>query len=71
MLDFLKKPLYNTCINWKIKRKVKFVYTVTYNYYNYASQSKSFDTYVAAKGFFNRINRDRRVRRVELIAPEK
>jgi hypothetical protein len=47
------------------------MYTVTYNYYNYASQSKSFDTYVAAKGFFNRINRDRRVRRVELIAPEK
>ena len=47
------------------------MYTVTYNYYNYASQSKSFDTYVAAKGFFNRINRDRRVRRAELIAPEK
>ena len=47
------------------------MYTVTYNYYNYASQSKSFETYMAAKGFFNRINRDRRVRRAELIAPEK
>ena len=52
-------------------KREKNMYTVTYNYYNYASQSKSFDTYVAAKGFFNRINRDRRVRRVELIAPEK
>jgi hypothetical protein len=47
------------------------MYTVTYKYYNYDSQSKSFDTYIAAKGFFNRINRDRRVRRVELIVPEK
>ena len=44
-------------------KREKNMYTVTYNYYNYASQSKSFDTYVAAKGFFNRINRDRRVRR--------
>jgi hypothetical protein len=45
------------------------MYTVTYKYYNYDSLSKSFDTYIAAKGFFNRISRDRRIRRVELIVP--
>ncbi len=43
------------------------MFTVPYSYYNYARQSKSFDNYVAAKGFFNRISRSNGVRRAELI----
>jgi hypothetical protein len=43
------------------------MYTVTYSYYNYARQSKSFDTYIAAKGFYNRISRSTGVRRAELV----
>lgn len=46
------------------------MYTVTYSYYNYPSQSRSFDSYVAAKGFQNRITRSPGVRRSELIIAE-
>ena len=44
-------------------------YTVLYRYFNYAKQQKDFDTYIAAKGFFNRILRDSRVKGAELIVP--
>ena len=43
------------------------MYSVTYTYYNYSPQSKVFDTYAAARGFFNRIQRSTGVRRAELI----
>ena len=43
------------------------MYTVTYTYYNYAPQSKAFDTYAAAQGFLKRITRSTGVRRAELI----
>jgi hypothetical protein len=43
------------------------MYTVTYTYYNYGAQSKSFDTYAAARGFLKRITRSSGVRRAELI----
>lgn len=46
------------------------MYTVVYTYYNYPRQSKSFDTYAAAKGFYNRITRSPGVRRTELIIEE-
>lgn len=43
------------------------MYTVSYTYYNYSPQSKTFDTLAAARGFFNRIRRSQGVRRAELI----
>ena len=43
------------------------MYIVNYGYYNYARQSKTFDTYNAAKGFLNRIVRSPGVRRAELV----
>jgi hypothetical protein len=43
------------------------MYTVTYTYYNYSPQSKVFDSYAAAKGFYKRITRSAGVRRAELI----
>ena len=43
------------------------MYTVTYSYYNYARQTKVFDTYAAARGFHNRITRSPGVRYSELI----
>lgn len=46
------------------------MYTVVYTYYNYPRQSKSFDSYAAAKGFLNRITRSPGVRRSELIIAE-
>ena len=46
------------------------MYTVVYTYYNYPRQSKSFDTYVAAKGFYNRVTRSPGVRRIELVIAE-
>lgn len=46
------------------------MYSVTYNYYNYAAQSRAFDTYAAAKSFLTRITRSSGVRRAELIIME-
>jgi hypothetical protein len=46
------------------------MYTVTYSYYNYPIQSKTFDSYSAARGFQQRIQRSTGVRRSELIVPE-
>jgi len=43
------------------------MYSVTYNYYNYGTQSKDFPTYAAAKSFLTRIARSSGVRRAELI----
>ena len=43
------------------------MYTVTYSYYNYARQTKSFSTYSAARGFLYRITRSPGVRYSELI----
>ena len=45
------------------------MYTVEYSYYSYPRLSKSFETYQAAKGFFNRIRRASGVRVAELICP--
>lgn len=42
------------------------MYTVSYSYYGKYSHEKSFDTYAAAKGFFNVIGRKNGVKRVEL-----
>lgn len=42
------------------------MYTVEYGYYNYPRKTKSFDTYAAARGFFNAIGRAAGVKRVEL-----
>jgi len=45
------------------------MYTVEYSYYSYPRLSKSFETYQAAKGFFNRVRRSSGVRVAELICP--
>jgi hypothetical protein len=45
------------------------MYTVTYGYYNYPKKTRQFDTYGAARGFFNYITRQRGVKRAELITP--
>ena len=49
--------------------KEKPMYTVEYSYYSYPRLSKSFETYQAAKGFFNRVRRSSGVRVAELICP--
>lgn len=46
------------------------MYNVVYTYYNYPRQNKSFNTYAAAKGFYNRIVRSPGVRRAELVIEE-
>jgi hypothetical protein len=43
------------------------MYTVTYTYYNYTPQTKDFNTYIAAKGFLNRVTKSPGVRKAELI----
>ena len=46
------------------------MYSVTYNYYNYAAQRRAFDTYATSKSFLTRITRSVGVRRAELIIVE-
>lgn len=43
------------------------MYSVSYVYYNYPTNTKSFDTYAAARGFFNRITRSPGVHSCELV----
>ena len=42
------------------------MYIVEYGYYNYPRKTKAFDSYIAAKGFFNVMIRKTGVKRVEL-----
>lgn len=42
------------------------MYTVYYRYFNYPVKEQVFETYKAARGFFNRVQRDSRVKYVEL-----
>lgn len=42
------------------------MFVVEYGYYNYPRKTKTFDSYVAAKGFFNRMVRVSGVKRIEL-----
>lgn len=42
------------------------MFVVNYRYFNYPVKTKKFDTYKAARGFFNRITRDSRVKMTEL-----
>lgn len=45
------------------------MYQVEYAYYNYPRKAKSFETYKAARGFFNRIRRATGVKVAELKCP--
>lgn len=42
------------------------MYKVTYSYYSYPRLEKLFETAKAARGFFNRLSSDRRVRYIHL-----
>ena len=43
------------------------MYTVEYNYYNYPSKTKAFETYESAKKFFYYIMKQNGVKKTELI----